>query len=337
MNKIAIDLGHGHQTKGNLGGDGGAVGFLNEEDVINSIGELVIRKLRNMNYNVIETRPLSASSVSNSLYLRYTKADNNGVEACVSIHANCGGGHGSEIFTYGAKDVLGASTMLKGFTQLGFTNRGIKDGSHLAMVKRPASPAMLIELFFVDSQFDTSLYKTVGAERFADIIVSGLTNTPIANVASTNTGKYKVGWNQEADGRWWYADSPNTYYKDCWKIINNNWYCFGSDGYTKTATWELYNGKWYYLDVDGKMKVSDWELSDGKWYYLASDGSMLTNSFVSSKTNNKLYFVGNDGAMKVSTFFEFNGAEYYAYEDGSIAVNTTISGKKIGPDMKVIK
>ena len=151
---------------------------------------------------------------------------------------------------------------------------------------------------------------------FADIIVSGLTNTPIANVASTNTGKYKVGWNQEADGRWWYADTPNTYYKDCWKIINNNWYCFGSDGYTKTATWELY---------------------DGKWYYLASDGSILTNSFVSSKTNNKLYFVGNDGAMKVSTFFEFNGAEYYAYEDGSIAVNTTISGKKIGPDMKVIK
>ena len=41
--------------------------------------------------------------------------------------------------------------------------------------------------------------------------------------------------------------------------------------------------------------------------------------------------------MKVSTFFEFNGAEYYAYEDGSIAVNTTINGKKIGPDMKVVK
>ena len=55
--KIAIDFGHG------VGSDRGAVGFIAEETIINSVGTLVVNKLNALGHTVIEVRPTSASSV----------------------------------------------------------------------------------------------------------------------------------------------------------------------------------------------------------------------------------------------------------------------------------
>ena len=97
--KFGIDLGHG------VGSDRGAVGNIAEETIINDVGELVISKLRTLGHEVIELRPSNATSVSDSLYKRYSKADSNNVDMCISIHANAGGGIGTEVFTYNAKEV----------------------------------------------------------------------------------------------------------------------------------------------------------------------------------------------------------------------------------------
>ena len=175
---IAVDLGHG------VNPDRGAIGNIAEEKIINEVGTKVIAKLRALGHTVVELRPSSASSVSNSLTQRYTKANNNGVDMCVSIHANAGGGVGTEVFTYNAKEVPQARAVLNNIVALGFRNRGIKDGSGLAMVKRPSATAMLIEVCFVDTQSDVDLYNSVGAEKIANAIVQGLTGQTVTSSSS---------------------------------------------------------------------------------------------------------------------------------------------------------
>ena len=166
--KIAIDLGHG------VGQDRGASSkYITEEEIIDNVGGLVINKLRALGHNVIEVRPSQASSVSNSLVQRVQKANSNNVDLYVSIHANAGGGTGTEIYTYKSKELQQARAVLNNLCDLGFTNRGIK-GSNLYVVNKTNAPAMLIEVCFVDTQSDVELYTKLGNNKIADSIVNGL-------------------------------------------------------------------------------------------------------------------------------------------------------------------
>ena len=97
--KFGIDLGHG------VNPDRGAVGNIAEETIINAVGSKVISKLKALGHSVVELRPTSANSVQDSLQQRYNKADYYNVDMCVSIHANAGGGKGTEVFTYKGKEV----------------------------------------------------------------------------------------------------------------------------------------------------------------------------------------------------------------------------------------
>lgn len=173
--KIAIDLGHG------VGQDRGAVGVIAEETIINTVGALIISKLKDLGHGVIEIRPIGDLTVGQSLSARVQKADSNNVDLFVSLHANAGGGVGTEVFTYNAKEVPEARTVLNNLVTLGFTNRGIKDGSKLYVVRNPSATAMLIEVCFVDTQSDVDLYNSIGAEGIANAIVSGLTGQVISN------------------------------------------------------------------------------------------------------------------------------------------------------------
>ena len=170
--KFGIDLGHG------VNPDRGAVGNIAEETIINDVGTLVISKLKALGHSVVELRPDSAISVQDSLQQRYNKSDYYNVDMYVSIHANAGGGIGTEVFTYNAKEVPQARLVLNNIVSLGFRKRGIKDGCDLAMVKRPKATAMFIQICFVDSS-DTELYSSIGPEVIATEIVEGLTGQSI--------------------------------------------------------------------------------------------------------------------------------------------------------------
>lgn len=173
MSKISIDLGHG------VGSDRGAVGFIQEETIINEVGNKVIAKLKTLGHTVIECRPSTAYSVSNSLSQRYNKSNNNNVDLFVSIHANAGGGVGTEVFTYNGKELSQARNVLNNLVDLGFRNRGLKDGSGLAVIRNTNAPAMLIEICFVDTQSDVNKYRSIGAEKISDAIVKGLTGSTV--------------------------------------------------------------------------------------------------------------------------------------------------------------
>ena len=122
---------------------------------------------------------------------------------------------------------MNASKILDRLVSLGLTNRGIKDGRNLAMVRGTSCPSMLIECMFIDSNSDMSKYN---AENIAKAIVEGFTGKLVLESSSTNSGKYSIGWHQEVDGKWWYADSENTYCKDEWKNIDGSWYYFDYAG-----------------------------------------------------------------------------------------------------------
>ena len=175
--KIAIDLGHG------IGQDRGAEGFVTEESIINSVGAYVIAKLKALGHTVIETRPLKANTVANSLIQRVDLANNSNVDLYVSIHANAGGGRGTEVFTYRGQEVEQAREVLNNIVELGFINRGIKS-SNLFVINQTKAKAMLIEICFVDTKTDMELYNSIGAEKVAYAIVSGLVgetiNTPVS-------------------------------------------------------------------------------------------------------------------------------------------------------------
>lgn len=167
--KFGIDLGHGVE------GDRGANGRISEETIIDETGKILISSLKQAGHTVIELRPDSAKNVPDSLMLRYNKANYYNVDMCISIHANAGGGKGTEIYTYNGNEFNEAKNVLNNLISLGFKNRGIKDGAHLAMVRKTKSKSMLIEICFVDSD-DVNIYKSIGCKKISDAIFSGITN-----------------------------------------------------------------------------------------------------------------------------------------------------------------
>lgn len=179
--KIAIDLGHG------VGQDRGAVGIVTEEEIINNVGRLIINKLKELGHTVIEVRPTSATSVMDSLSQRTTKANSNNVDLYVSIHANAGGGTGTEVYTYKGKELKEARNVLNNLVSLGFKNRGIK-GNSIYVTGHTNASAMLVEVCFIDTQADVDLYRSLGTEKIANAIVSGIVGDEVKEIEEKATG-----------------------------------------------------------------------------------------------------------------------------------------------------
>ena len=114
---------------------------------------------------------------------------------------------------------------------------------------------------------------------------------------STSMPQGSISWQRDNKG-WWIKNSDGSYPRNEWKLVNNSWYFFDSQGYMFTG-WLNSNGSWYYMNTDegsdnGKM-VTGWRVVSGKWYYLstATDGSggkMLLNTIIDG------YRLGADGA-----------------------------------------
>lgn len=182
--KIAIDFGHGVDF------DRGAVGFIREEEIINSVGTLVVEKLKNKGHEVIEVRPNSACNTTDSLSQRTTKANKYNVDLYVSIHANAGKGVGSEVYTYKAKKNDKAVNVLNNIVKLGFKNRGIQDGSRLYVIRHTSMEAMLIEVCFTDTKTDVDLYNRLGADTIAEAIANGLVGSKATSTSSSSQNNF---------------------------------------------------------------------------------------------------------------------------------------------------
>lgn len=172
-----ISINCGHCTKGNY--DGGATGNnLKEQDITRIVGNLVIAKLKAQGHIVTNCTIDSASSVNEALKAICAKSNAVKTDLFVSIHLNAfnSSASGTEVFTYGAKEIKQARSILNNIVALGFANRGLKDGRNLAVIKNTKASAMLIELCFIDSKNDMAKFN---AESMADSIVEGLTGQKV--------------------------------------------------------------------------------------------------------------------------------------------------------------
>lgn len=104
-------------------------------------------------------------------------------------------------------------------------------------------------------------------------------NFPLEKVKAANfTNSNKFGWNQNPKG-WWYCTSLENgyYYKECWKLIDDEWYLFNSEGYADCNKWTKYKDKWYYLRSNCMMAKNQWLWIDGECYCFDKDGAMYAN------------------------------------------------------------
>ncbi|MBE9119064.1 N-acetylmuramoyl-L-alanine amidase [Lusitaniella coriacea LEGE 07157] len=167
--KIALDAGHG------VSRDGGAEGIQREEAMIDAVMLPLKKRLLQMNVICIEVRPESASSVKDSLDKRTDKANAQRCDLYLSLHFNKynGSASGTEVFAASSAGWKIAQRIVNNIAKLGFKNRGVKDGKHLAVLRQTLMPAVLVEGCFCDSQEDVALFDP---EKMADAIATGLLN-----------------------------------------------------------------------------------------------------------------------------------------------------------------
>lgn len=164
--KIVINAGH---TK--FGSGTGAVGKLQESIETRKIAYELMKQLSDSNHEVI---PAVFDRHENNLKAAVETANLNEADLFISIHLNGGGGHGSEVYTWKGNQLVKAMKICKNLSNLGFTNRGVKDGSHLYVIKNTKCEALLVEVCFVGSDIDYSLYTTHGAVKIAKAIKDSL-------------------------------------------------------------------------------------------------------------------------------------------------------------------
>lgn len=179
--KIGINC--GHTVKGQPGC--GAVGFIDESDETRNVGYKLMEYLKAAGHTVVNCTNDRASSTNENLSAIVNMANAQSLDLFVSIHFNAGRGKGTEVYTYGGKELTEASNVCKNMSRLGFTNRGIKDGSKLYVVRRTNAKAMLIEVCFVDTKSDTELYQSRGPEAVAKAICEAITGKTVVTEPTT--------------------------------------------------------------------------------------------------------------------------------------------------------
>ncbi|MBW9159330.1 N-acetylmuramoyl-L-alanine amidase [Clostridium tagluense] len=160
-----IDFGHNNPF------DTGAVGYKTEDKLNTEVGIFVVKKLKSLGHTVIDCTGRNGKNLIDSLAEKCKIANTNNVDVFVSIHFNAGGGHGTEVFAISSAGKHLAESIVNKIAALGYTNRGVKIGSNLYVLKHTKMPAVLVECAFVDSKEDMDRYD---AEAISEAIVKGL-------------------------------------------------------------------------------------------------------------------------------------------------------------------
>ena len=164
--RIVINAGH---TK--FGAGTGAKGNLVESIETRKLAYELMKLLADSRHEVI---PAVFDRDGNNLKAAVDLSNKYKADLFISIHLNAGGGKGCEVYTYKGAKHLEAVNVCKNLNQLGFVNRGVKDGSNLYVVRNTTAKAILIEVCFVDSVYDNELFKVLGYNKIAKAIYDAI-------------------------------------------------------------------------------------------------------------------------------------------------------------------
>lgn len=172
---IVIDPGHGGKFPGSQG-------IVHEEDTNLAIALKTRDALKKQGATVVMTRTsdVHLSAVyNNDLYARSAVANNLNASMFISIHANAGGGTGTEVFYNNASrgDKKLATEIVTEIAQTtGLKNRGAKQFAYAVIRNTKSSiPSVLVETAFTDTKFDAGVIgSSNGQNKMANSIAEGV-------------------------------------------------------------------------------------------------------------------------------------------------------------------
>lgn len=164
--RIALNAGHTIKGKGY-----GAVGYVRESEETRKVVDELTVLLENKGHEIINATVDNSTNYTSNAVAIANKAK---ADLFISIHFNAGGGRGTEVFTWKGKKLSRAVNIVRNISDLGFRNRGVKDGSDFYVIKKTNMQSLLVEVCFVDSFYDTTLYHKLGVKKIAKAIASAI-------------------------------------------------------------------------------------------------------------------------------------------------------------------
>lgn len=168
---MRISINCGHTVKGP--GYGAVSGGFKESQITRAVGNELIRLLKAKGHTVHNSTVNYASSQNAYLKRVVELANGKDLDLFVSLHCNASAkhtGNGVEVHTFKGRRLGPAVNICGALEDLGFRNRGIKNGSGLYVVKNTDAPALLVEMFFLDNGNDREIYRKVGCTGVARAI-----------------------------------------------------------------------------------------------------------------------------------------------------------------------
>ena len=163
---IALDDGHGMDTAGKRtptlpnGEKSKETGknFMHENEFNRAVVKYLDAHLKRCGFKTLLVAPTDADT---ALEKRTALANNKKADLYLSVHANANAGKffdggGIETYVYPSGESKRIGTILHKAVMKGtkFRDRGVKDGSHLWVIRKTNMPSVLFELGFMDSKQD---------------------------------------------------------------------------------------------------------------------------------------------------------------------------------------
>lgn len=180
-----INIHAGHNPDGKIAC--GAVGLIKESTEAREIVQKIAKILRNNGIAVNECTVNNGTGQTDVLQKIVEKCNKNDVDLDVSVHFNSGRNDktgdgkigGTEVWVRSASGIrkTAAIKICNRMEKLGFYNRGVKETTSLYFLNHTKSPAILIEVCFVDDKDDVKLYK-----KSKDSIAEAIAKAIIASI-----------------------------------------------------------------------------------------------------------------------------------------------------------
>ncbi|RNC96258.1 N-acetylmuramoyl-L-alanine amidase family protein [Lysinibacillus halotolerans] len=265
--KIALDDGHGMETAGKRTPKFNDGTFMHENEFNRAVVNYLNTELKRCGFITLLTAPTDEDI---PLATRVSIANKNKVDAFVSVHANAFTGswneaNGVEVFV-GKSELakkLGKAVhkfLLQGTKQ---TDRGVKDGTHLYVIRKTDAPAILTECAFMDNKVEAELLRTDSFRKECAIeIAKGICEAFKVKYVEEKVQVAKATVNRKRHNVrvYWFPSETNS------GLVALKKYLDGKKlDYKVTCT----NGKymlesyWYPQDSKGKYELEQWLLKKG--------------------------------------------------------------------------
>jgi len=167
----------------------GAVGIVDEHNQMKLYYAAVKALLESYGHTVIDCNS-NSNTENGELSEGATKANNAKCDLFISLHMNCYDttAHGTEVLvsSINSKAYPVAQKLVNNFSELGFTNRGVKFES-LYEMNHINCGNIISEICFCDSQIDIDIYNQYSWDKLAHVLCNAIDSNISKDASETNT------------------------------------------------------------------------------------------------------------------------------------------------------